>query len=148
MARRFAVLWSLDHDRSIPIGVAVEFPDYVLVDVPEHLCVPPRYRGAYEVIQPDSTFLTYRPGEAPYFEQVLLDLSRMFAIGERGEIAGEDAVSVIDLLRDKVLEPLRSMTVGRYADGHRKQATYHMVEPAAAQNEDLGSVTDRMLVAV
>jgi hypothetical protein len=149
MARRYAVLWSLDHDKSIPVGVAVELSDYVLVDVPEHLCVPPRYRGAYEVIQPDSSFLTYRPGEAQYFDQVLLDLSRMFAIGERGTIEGDDAGDVLDLLRSKVLEPLRSMTVGHYSDAKRRQSFYRVGAPAVQESvEDAGPSVDRMVVAV
>lgn len=131
------------------LALAVEFPDYVLVDVPEHLCVPPRYRGAYEVIQPDSTFLTYRPGEEQYFEQVLLDLSRMFAIGERGAIEGDDAGDVLDLLRSKVLEPLRSMTVGHYSDARRRQPVYQVAAASLQESiEDQGSVADRMFVAV
>lgn len=150
MARRFAVLWSLDLDQSIPIGVAVEFEDHVLVDVPEHLCVPARYRGAYEVIQPDSSFLTYRPGDPQYFEQVLLDLSRMFAIGERGETAGDDRSDVLDLLRERVLEPLRSTTVGKYLDIRPSLAVYHASEPVGNIVETHSHVpaADQMLVAV
>jgi hypothetical protein len=148
MARRFAVLWSLDHDQSIPIGVAVEFDDHVLVDVPDHLCIPARYRGPYEVIQPDSSALTYRPGDQHYFDQVLLDLSRMLAVGERGEIEGDNPIDVLDLLREKVLEPLRSTTVGRYWSSRQGHGSYHAAESIGRGVATFGSSRDEMLVAV
>ena len=110
MARHYAVLWSLDYDQSVPIGIAVESADHVLVDVPDHIGIPARYRDPYEVIQPDSSTLIYRPGDPGYFDQVLFGLSQMLAVGERGVIADDSSSDVIDLLREKILKPMTEAT--------------------------------------
>lgn len=149
MPRRYAVLWSLDHDRSIPVGIAVDQGDHVLIDVPDHFCIPARQRGDYYVIQPDSTHVKYRPGDEGYFDQALLELSRLFAIGEQGELPGEDAVEVIDLLRRKVLEPLASMEVRSYTVAPAKPSGYQAVT-ALSYGQAVGEAApqDRMLVSV
>jgi hypothetical protein len=115
MSRKFAVLISIEEPRGFPIGVAVDLPDHVLVDVPDHLCIPARHRGEYRVMQPDGSILTYRPGDEGYFGQVLLDLSRVFAIGERGEIEDDDPFAISELLAEKVYGPIRETRVGLYA---------------------------------
>lgn len=148
MPRRYAVLWSLEHDRSIPVGIAVDLGDHVLVDVPDHFCVPARQRGDYYVIQPDSTHVKYRPGDEGYFDQALLELSRQFAIGEQGELSGDDAVEVVDLLRRKVLEPLTSMEVRGYSLASARASSYQAAP--LSYTEGVGEVApqERMLVGV
>ncbi len=150
MSHRYAVLWSLEDPTSLPIGVAVEQEGHVLVDVPEHLCVPARHRGEYQVLQPDSTHLTYRPGDDGYFDQVLVDLSRMFAIGERGEILEADPTTVVGLLRTKVFQPLESKRVKIYANEHKPRYVYAPAPPPSEQPEQpaLTSRARRELVGV
>lgn len=133
MSHRYAVLWSLNNPVSMPIGIAVEQDGHVLVDVPEHLCVPARYRGEYRVLQPDSDYITYRPGHEGYFEQVLIDLSRMFAIGERGEIPAGDPATIIKLLREKVLQPLQEKRLQQYEPAASGPRYAPRTEPVAQE---------------
>src|SRR3712207_4277069 len=124
MSLRYAVLWGLDEATSVPVGIAVEQDGYVLVDVPEHFCIPARHRGEYRVVEPDGTPVTYRPGDEGYFEQLLIDLSRTFAIGERHTLAVADPISIAELLKEKVLDPLKSMRIGRYSPTRTLSGTY------------------------
>jgi hypothetical protein len=148
MPRRYAVLWSLEHDRSIPVGIAVDQGDHVLVDVPDHFCVPARQRGDYYVIQPDSMHVKYRPGDDGYFDQALLELSRQFAIGEQGELPGDDAVEVVDLLRRKVLEPLASMEVREYSLTSTRTSSYQAAPLSYSEVIGEAAPQERMRVGV
>lgn len=130
MSHRYAVLWTLDEPESLPIGLAVEQDGCVLVDLPEHYCVPARWRGEYRVLQPDSTRLTYRPGDTGYFDQVLLDLSRMFAIGQQDVVDAADQEAVLGLLNENVLRPLRQARVETYEPTYPKHRYDHVEEPA------------------
>jgi hypothetical protein len=103
--RRYAVLWDVEGVKSRPIGVALEAGECVLVTAPYSFGLPSRFDGDYRVLQPDSTDVIYRPEDAGYFEQVLLELSRSFAIGERGTVGVVDDATIRHLVQDKVLRP-------------------------------------------
>lgn len=114
MGPRYAVLWSVDGAESIEIGLAVERGDHVLVDVPNNLCMPARQRGEYKVLEPDGSLIVYSPGSDGYFEQVLIDLSRTFAIGEQGRLADADSATIAKALNEKVLRPILTKHRARY----------------------------------
>ena len=79
--------------------------DHVLVIASPEYGLPERYSGDYRVLQPDSTDIVYKPDSPLYFEQVLLDLSRTFAIGERDFVPVADLAALIELYQSKVFRP-------------------------------------------
>ena len=101
--KRYAVLWDVEGQKSQPVGVAFEAGDSVLVAAPSSFGLPPRFDGDYRVLQPDSTDIIYRPEDHGYFDQVLLDLSRTFAIGERSTVGVLDDATIRHVFQDKVL---------------------------------------------
>jgi len=103
--KRYAVLWDVEGQKSQPVGVAFEAGDSVLVAAPSSFGLPPRFDGDYRVLQPDSTDIIYRPEDHGYFDQVLLDLSRTFAIGERSTVGVLDDATIRHVFQDKVLRP-------------------------------------------
>jgi hypothetical protein len=105
MPFKYAVLHDLDETPSQPAGLAVDCGRHVLVEVQNGTGMPWKYDGPFEVLSPDSTRLVYRPGDEGYFEQVLIDLSRVYAIGEQDEIEQLGANNVLSLLAEKVLRP-------------------------------------------
>ncbi len=114
MGPRYAVLWSVDGAESIEIGIAVERADHVLVDVPGNLCVPARQRGEYQVMQPDGSLVVYRPGDEGYFDQVLIDLSRTFAIGEQDRLVDGEKETIARALQEKVNQQIITKRRARY----------------------------------
>jgi hypothetical protein len=75
---------------------------------------PSRISDPYRVLLPDSTEVVYEPGDDGYFDQVLIDLSRCFAIGERGEREHADVSTITELMAEKVSAPSTAMRRGRY----------------------------------
>lgn len=72
------------------VGVAVEFLDRVDVALPSSYVMPRYYRepikaGGVAQIGP----VTIKPGEPEFFDAVLLDLSRAFAIGQQFGTEGQ-----------------------------------------------------------
>jgi hypothetical protein len=112
---RWAVLWDLSHEPDVPVGLVVEAPREVHVVAPKSLGVPSRFRGEYRVLQPDGSVVTYRPGMDGYFNQVLLELTRMFAIGRQGvaarPVAGHE---LYRLFTTEVVDRRRRLAAGEY----------------------------------
>lgn len=140
MGPRYAVLWSVDGAESIEIGIAVERGDHVLVDVPNNLCIPARQRGEYKVMQPDGSLIVYRPGSEGYFDQVLIDLARSFAIGEHGRLDDDDPSTIAKALNDKVLRPILTKHRARY----RPRARTHHYESASERVAQPGRLTKQV----
>ena len=101
---RWAVLWELGEE-SQPVGIVLERDGHVMLDLPNEDAWPIRYRGPFQVIGPDDMPTTYSPEDAAYFDHVLIDLSRMFAIGDRGQVAHVNAGVAQGLLAQHVTEP-------------------------------------------
>jgi hypothetical protein len=113
---RYAVLWEIEGQKSSrPVGLAIDLGDHVHVEVPDDCGVPHRFDGEYRVMQPDSHHIVYRPGEPAYLEQILIDLSSLFAIGERDEAEIANNGELIKLLTEKVFKPREESRVGDYA---------------------------------
>jgi hypothetical protein len=110
---RWAVLWDVFGDAARPVGLAVEHPGHVHVFAPPSYGVPTRFNGEYRVLQPDGSLLTYRPESPRYFDQVVVELSRAFSVGEMGQSANLDRDSLIELYLTKVINPQRRVGAGR-----------------------------------
>jgi hypothetical protein len=111
----YAVLWDFVGEESRPVGIAIHRGNDVYVDVADEYGIPKRYSAPYRVLRADSTEVVYRTQDAGYFEQLLLDLSRVFAIGERGEVASADSTTIMRLLTEKVHRPRNRARVGEYS---------------------------------
>jgi hypothetical protein len=107
MSDRYAVLWEPTDEGSRPVGVAVEQPGFVAIEVRGNLGVPTRYDDPFDVRGPDMHIVRYAPGDEGYFDQVLLDLSRAFIIGEQSSVENATQGVVLRLLTTLVLQPLR-----------------------------------------
>jgi hypothetical protein len=105
--KRYAVLWDIDSQTSLPVGLAVEREDGVRLYVPSAYGLPANYTGEYRVLQPDGSELTYRPPERNYFDQVLVDLQRMFAVGKIAEADLDHPMDLPMLLVSEVYGPRR-----------------------------------------
>jgi hypothetical protein len=104
---RWAVLWDVIGDIAKPVGLAVEHAGHVHVFVPPSYGVPSKFSGEYQVLQPDGSVVTYRPGMEGYFDQVLVELSRAFGVGKQ-EVGPElDQAGLIDLYVHEVAIPQR-----------------------------------------
>jgi hypothetical protein len=152
---RFAVLWETAPDhRARPVGLAVEQDGYVLVEVRDDLCIPRRYDKPFTVGTPDLTTTIYRPGDAQYFDQVLLDLSRAFTIGKQDVVMNATEGVVLRLLREEVLQPLRRGDVGVYAAAgkypavraYRHQYGYTTPQAPAHEHRPAASASEGSLV--
>ena len=106
MPYRYAPLLEIRNGSGRPVGVAIEHADGVAVDLPSSYGIPAAHSGEYRVLQPDLAEIIYRPGDAGYLEQVLVDLSWGFAIGEIG---------VIDELTPSAYARLRANLAADYA---------------------------------
>lgn len=111
---RYAVLWDIDSAESRPVGIALERGDHVYVDVAEEYGLEPKFSGEYRVLQPDMSEIIYRPGDPLYFDQVLLDVSRMFAIKGGSHVQVADSAMLMSLVSEHVLRPLSNTRVGEY----------------------------------
>ncbi|WP_040601266.1 hypothetical protein [Patulibacter medicamentivorans] len=146
MPHRFAVLWEPLGSGSRPVGIALEREGHVEVDVPDEYCIPQIYREPFVVGGPDMTVVKYKPSDAQYFDHVLLDLSRTFAIEEQGSVPTQQRNAMMDLLHHKVLSRWRANHQEHYRqhlrgfktvkDRHRRYAAaaeaVHAAEPATA----------------
>jgi hypothetical protein len=104
MPYRFAVLWELADDAQ-PVGVVVQRDHDVLVELPNEHGLPKRYDQPYRVLGPDMTEILYTPDREGYFEQVMVDLSRLYAVGNQDTVDRVDDGTVLELLQDHVLAP-------------------------------------------
>ncbi len=104
MPYRYAVLWELQ-DESQPAGIVVQRDRYVLVELPNEHGMPKRYDRPYRVLGPDMTEVVYDPGTDGYFDQVLVDLTRLYAVNEQDTVERSDDGTVLELLQDHVLAP-------------------------------------------
>lgn len=88
MLQRYAVLWEASPELSEarPAGLVVEQDGFVLVEARDELSLPTRYDEPFTATGPDMRMVQYRPGDAQYFDQVVLDLSRRFIIGKEGVV--------------------------------------------------------------
>ena len=86
MSHRYAVLWQSTDRGSRPVGLALEHDDFVHVEVSAELGGPNRYEEPFEVRGHDLGVVQHRPGDAAYFDHVLLELSREFIIAEQGTV--------------------------------------------------------------
>jgi hypothetical protein len=84
MSHRYAVLWESTDRGSRPVGLALERDDFVHVEVRADLGGPTRYEEPFEVHGQDMAVVEHRPGDAAYFDHVLIALSRTFIIAEQG----------------------------------------------------------------
>src|SRR4051794_36017796 len=89
MTHRYAVLRSLDTSK--PVGIVVERPNHVLVDGPDEYGLERHVVHPYRVLGRDLHEVVYNPGTPGYFDQVLAELGRLFAIGKRGTISRADS---------------------------------------------------------
>jgi hypothetical protein len=96
-----------------PVGLAIERDGYVRVETRDDLCMPKRYSNPFVVAGPDMTTIAYTADDPQYFDQVLIDLSRTFAMAEPGVTMDTSEASFRKLLLEKVLRPLR------YAESHQ-----------------------------
>jgi hypothetical protein len=110
---KYAVLWDVDGSRSLPVGIAIARESEVVVSVPWQYGIPARISDPYRVLLPDSSEVVYSPGEDAYFDQVLIDLSRSFAVGERGERQQADVTTITELMAEKVTAPAVAMRRGQ-----------------------------------
>ncbi|MGC1851711.1 MAG: hypothetical protein WA687_04645 [Solirubrobacterales bacterium] len=141
---KYAVLWEINGQASRPIGLAIDLGDYVYVEVPDSYGIPHRFDGEYRVLQPDSTHMVYRPGEEGYLEQILVDLSSLFAIGDRGLADISNNAALIALLTEKVFKPREESRVGDYAvglpDGCPSYVREHMITGFEESDEESTSM--------
>lgn len=143
MAHRYAILWEIAPGGSArPVGLAVEQDDFVLVEARDDLCIPTRYDQPFTVAGPDQAApVIYHPGDPQYFEQVLVDLSRAFAITGQAIVPGGQASegTILRLLTEHVTGPLRRelvsqypAMVARYPAIQRYRQKYYLDDPGAA----------------
>lgn len=104
MKHRYAVLREPDGDH-LPMGLALEMSDYVRVLALDEYGLPKKIKEPYRVTGRDMAIIEYRPGMSGYFEQVLVELSRVASMGEQGEAADISDDSVIALFSEKVQKP-------------------------------------------
>lgn len=132
---RFAVLWDVDLDESAPVGLAVERSNHVRVYLPRDSGVPTRYDGEYRVFGPDGSDIVYRPGDDGYFEQVLVDLSRVFAIGTQDVREDlHERAAIMELFLTYVVHPRTDRVAGEYEVEPSRQASRAPVRPTYTGN--------------
>jgi hypothetical protein len=111
---RWAVLWDVSHGADRRVGLAIEQDGYVRVVAPPSYCVPSRFDGEYRVLQPDGSLMIYGPGREGYFDQVLVELSRVFAVGKQDATQVRDKDDLIRLFATEVFQPTQRNLSGRY----------------------------------
>jgi hypothetical protein len=111
---RYAVLHDLTTEQTLPVGFAVELDDHVLVHLPRTFGIPEKHDGEYHVRQPDMNFITYRPGDAGYFDQVLVDLSWGFGVGEQDTLADVTDKTLLELQVSRIDRVLAQSRHGEY----------------------------------
>ena len=111
---RYAILHDTGSEDGGPLGLALEMDGYVYVHVPREYGIPERHDGEYRVLQPDMTYVTYRPEDQGFFDQVLIDLSWAVGVGAQGEVEEANFDTALDLLVRKVDEPRNRERRGEY----------------------------------
>jgi hypothetical protein len=138
VAYRYAVLWQREGDETLPAALVIARDDHVFVDAPEEMCVPEIFQEPFVVGSINGPFpVTYTPADPQYFDQVLIDLSRTFEVGEQGTVSSASEATALRLLRDKVFAPRRaaqrmpyvSSTDGRRYASVRAYHQKHYVGP-------------------
>lgn len=119
MSDRFAILCEPCESGTRPAGVVLEREGFVMVETRGDFGLPARYDKPFEVAGPDMSLVRHKPDDEQYFEYVLLDLSRTFAIGRRGLVSSCRRNAILDLLRDEVFGPLRQQHFATYNQHHR-----------------------------
>lgn len=157
MPYRYAVLWEHEETRSLPAAIVIQRDGYVFVDAPDELCVPTEYREPIVVGSIAGPFgVTYRPSDPQYFDQVLIDLSRMFSVGKQGTVSSASDSVVLELLRVEVWEPRRGMITMPYVTERRNaqyatvkayRKTYYASAPATQSRESTDGEEQGSLVA-
>jgi hypothetical protein len=152
---RYAVLHDVTARDSAPVGLAIEMPDHVLVHVPREYGIHERHDGEYRVLQPNMTHVVYAPGDAAFFDQVLVDLSWAFGVGEQGLVESANYQTLFQLLVEKVERERNREKVGDYetvgAPRERRAVTAsHAYQPVEveAPTEDYLAVAARAGVCV
>jgi hypothetical protein len=125
---RYAVLHDVTTEETTPVGIALEMGDHVLVHVPSEYGIPARHDGEYRVRQPNMAFVIYRPGDAGYFDQVLVDLSWAFGVGEQGVREETGFKTVLELMVEKVERERSRERVGEYSSQRGRRG--RRLEPA------------------
>jgi hypothetical protein len=144
MMARYAVLWDIDSKESQPVGIALEHDDRVVVNVPWWHCVPLSYSEPYSVLGPAGVPIVVEPGDPDFFENVLVELSHTFAIGERDSTdEAADDRTMMRLLHDKVLSPGADR---EYRAQERETARVVYFHYAAAAGGMVEVVTERQYV--
>jgi len=125
---RYAVLWEYAGATTRPAGVVLDRGDHVVVEAPNDMMFPARFDEPFVVGGINSpTPITYRPRDRQYFDQVLIELSRTFAIGERATVSSASEGTLLRLLRDKVWAPLRESHTEHYAVQRARGGCYPVV---------------------
>jgi hypothetical protein len=96
-----------------------------------------RYDAPFTVGGPDMTVVQYTPRDPQYFDQVVLDLSRAFAVSTYGMVTNATEGVILDLLNKWVLRPMRENhvvayhgSVGKYPAVKRYRQKYYTGAPA------------------
>jgi hypothetical protein len=151
---RYAVLHDVASDDAGPVGFALEMDGYVHVHVPREYGIAERHDGDYRVQQPNLTYVTYRPGDPGYLDQLLIDLSWSFGVGEHGVVPEANFDTALDLLVRKVDEPRNRQRVGEYdfrslLDRHRPPVGFVCGVPATyrAEQDELAIAARGRIVA-
>jgi hypothetical protein len=125
---RYAILWEHVGDASRPAGLVLDRGDHVVVEAPDDLMFPSRFDEPFVVGGITSPIpVTYQPRHPQYFDQVLIELSRTFSIGERATVASASDGVLLRLLRDKVWAPLRESHTEHYAVQRARGGCYPVV---------------------
>lgn len=121
---RYVVLQAPDGEGR-PIGLAFELPGGVLVDAFDEYGLPKKITEPYQVRQRDLSEIVYAPGEPGYFEQVLVELARVVAIGPKRTIDSLDPVVLDRLFHTEVwMAGLARMRGSYTGDGQGRRSPY------------------------
>jgi hypothetical protein len=111
---RFAVLHDLSTEDTVPVGLALERDDHVLVYAPADFGIQERQNGEYRVLDPEMAYVAYKPGDTGYFEQVLGSISWAFGVGEVGTVQSADDEMLLKLIVHKIDRPREESLRGTY----------------------------------
>lgn len=121
---RYAVIGALDA-KSLPIGLVVEDEGCVRIEALDEYRLPELITEPYRVLQRDLSEVVYKPGDTGYFDQVLVELSRLVSIGEQDSISIPSEAALLSLFAEKVLKPrFREATRGNYSGSHGRESVF------------------------
>lgn len=122
---RYAVLRALE-GAGLPVGLVIERRGYVHVEALDEYGLPRRFDEEYRVLGRDLVEVMYRPGDAGYFDQVLVDLSRHVSVAGQGEVDDAEWGTVLRLFQEKVVDPRLRGVAGHYVVRRPVQAAYYL----------------------